>query len=82
LGKKPVLHIAARDWPRRAGSRPDDAIMPVRVYSNESPVELFVNGTYIGSTTVNSATAVWNVGSLTVATGSAGHYGRSLPASV
>jgi beta-galactosidase len=61
LREEPVLHIAARDWRYRAGSRPADAIMPVRIYSNESPVELFVNGSSLGSKAVHDTTAVWNV---------------------
>jgi beta-galactosidase len=35
--------------------------MPVRVYGNESPVELFVNGRSLGSKTVHNTTAVWHV---------------------
>jgi beta-galactosidase len=35
--------------------------MPVRLYANESPVELFVNGNSLGSKPVHSATAVWEV---------------------
>jgi len=62
LREEPVLHIAARDWRRRAGSRPGDAIMPVRIYSNESPVELFVNGFSLGSKAVHNMAAVWDVG--------------------
>ncbi len=61
LRKEPVLHIAARDWLRRAGSRPEDAIMPIRIYSNESPVELFVNDTSLGSRVIHNSTAVWKV---------------------
>ena len=40
---KPVLHIAD-EWSRRAGSRSEDALQPVWVYSNKSIVELWVNG--------------------------------------
>jgi beta-galactosidase len=61
LREEPILHIAARDWRHRAGSRPGDAIMPVRIYSNESPVELFVNGFSLGSKAVHNTAAVWDV---------------------
>ncbi|MGH8166059.1 MAG: DUF4982 domain-containing protein, partial [Woeseiaceae bacterium] len=61
LVTEPVLHIAARDWRRRAGSRPEDASMPVSVYSSDSAVELFVNGISLGSKPVQNATAVWTV---------------------
>ncbi|HSJ15968.1 MAG TPA: glycoside hydrolase family 2 TIM barrel-domain containing protein [Longimicrobiales bacterium] len=48
LREEPVLHIAARDWPRRAGSRPEDARQPVTVYTNLPEVELLANGTSLG----------------------------------
>jgi beta-galactosidase len=35
--------------------------MPVRVYSNESRVELFLNGLSLGSKTVRDVTAAWDV---------------------
>jgi beta-galactosidase len=61
LREEPVLHIASRDWRRRAGSRPGDAIMPVRVYSNEPRVELFLNGLSLGSKAVRDTAAAWDV---------------------
>jgi beta-galactosidase len=61
LREEPILHIAARDWRHRAGSRGGDAIMPVRIYSNESPVEFFVNGLSLGPKAVHDTVAVWDV---------------------
>lgn len=61
LDDEPVLHIAAGDWRRRAGSRSADAIMPVDVYSNEPSVELSVNGVSLGSRPVRGAVATWDI---------------------
>lgn len=55
----PVLHIASRDWTRRAGVRQGDApvFLPVKVYSNLPEVELFIDGTSLGrQKTVNCST--------------------------
>jgi len=61
LRPEPVLHIATRDWRERAGSRAEDAVQPVTVYSNRPEVELFVNGESRGSKRTENATARWQV---------------------
>jgi beta-galactosidase len=61
LVQEPVLHIATRDWPVRAGSRPVDARQPVVVYTNLPEVELFVNGSALGKQQPENATARWTV---------------------
>ena len=61
LRTEPLVHIASRDWPRRAGSRPEDARQPVWIYSNAPQVELLVNGTSLGTRAVQNATARWHV---------------------
>jgi beta-galactosidase len=43
--EKPVLHIATRDWLRRAGEVVEQ---PVQVYSNAEEVELFLDGQSLG----------------------------------
>jgi beta-galactosidase len=61
LRDEPVLHIAARDWRRRVGSRAGDTAMPVRIYSNEQSAELFVNGESLGAKNLQNRTAEWSV---------------------
>lgn len=61
LRPEPVLHIATRDWLQRAGSRAEDALQPVLVYSNLPDVELFANGKSLGSKRTENATAQWLV---------------------
>jgi beta-galactosidase len=56
-----VLHIAVRDWQRRAGSRATDARHDVVVYTNAAQVELFANGESLGTQRVENATARWVV---------------------
>jgi beta-galactosidase len=57
---KPVL-LLAREWRERAGSRAQDRVQPVWVYSNQPEVELFVNGRPAGSRAVQNRTARWEV---------------------
>lgn len=46
----PVLHVASRDWTRRAGVQTDTepVTQPVKIYTNLPEVELFVNGMSLG----------------------------------
>lgn len=57
----PVLHLATREWDRRAGSRPGDEVQPVTVYTNLDAVELFVDDVPFGSERVENRTARWSV---------------------
>ena len=61
LRSDPVLHIATRDWPRRAGSRRGDARQPIVVYSNLPAVELRLNGASLGRQPVTNGSARWMV---------------------
>jgi beta-galactosidase len=60
LRSEPLLYIA-REWPRRAGSRPEDAMQPVWVYANVEEVELLVNGATAGTRRIENRTARWDV---------------------
>ncbi|MCA0198171.1 MAG: DUF4982 domain-containing protein [Proteobacteria bacterium] len=57
----PVLHIAAHEWTRRAGSRAQDAVQEVAVYANLEEVELLHNGTSLGRVRPDNATARFEV---------------------
>ncbi len=60
----PVLHIASRDWSRRAGVQqaPGEAVVqPVKVYTNLSEVELFIDGRSLGKQPVQNYNAVFQV---------------------
>lgn len=57
----PVLHIAARDWLRRAGSAPEDAEQELVVYSNRESVELFHDGASLGASRTEGGVARWTV---------------------
>lgn len=57
---KPVLYIA-REWTERAGSRVEDRMQPVWVYTNQPEVELFVNGRSMGSRAADNRVVRWNV---------------------
>ncbi|HLE57719.1 MAG TPA: glycoside hydrolase family 2 TIM barrel-domain containing protein, partial [Rhodothermia bacterium] len=57
---EPVLHIA-NEWSRRAGSRPEDAVQPVWVYSNAEEVELTVNGRPVSVRKAANRRAEWTV---------------------
>ncbi|MGD9561220.1 MAG: glycoside hydrolase family 2 TIM barrel-domain containing protein [Pyrinomonadaceae bacterium] len=57
---EPVVHIATRDWDRRAGA--DFIPHKIAVYSNLADVELFLNGVSLGRKTPNSISkATWDV---------------------
>jgi beta-galactosidase len=60
LLSKPVLYIA-REWLERAGSRAEDRVQPVWVYTNQREVELFVNGRSTGTQPVENRRARWQV---------------------
>lgn len=59
----PVLHIATRDWLKRAGvqERGEPVMLPVKVYTNLSEVELFLDGCTLGKKTVSNCHVVFNV---------------------
>jgi beta-galactosidase len=61
LSRDPVLHIAARDWPKRAGSRAGDEWFEVVVYSNLAELELWQHGVSLGKRKVVNASARWDV---------------------
>lgn len=46
----PVLHIASRDWTYRSGVQQGNApvLLPVKIYTNLSEVELFIDGKSLG----------------------------------
>jgi beta-galactosidase len=44
--EKPMLHIASREWTRRAGTKTES---PVQVYSNLDEVELLLDGKSLGT---------------------------------
>lgn len=60
LLNRPVLYIA-REWTERAGSRPEDRMQPVWVYTNQPEVELFVNGSSAGTRAVENRMARWDI---------------------
>lgn len=59
----PVLHIASRDWSRRAGVIADGVsmLMPVKVYTNLAEVAMKVDGKAIGCRQVENYTATFMV---------------------
>lgn len=65
LSKKPVLHIASRDWINRVGVKKgiNDKYVaqPIKVYSNLKNVELFLDGKSLGSKEVINHIAIWDV---------------------
>ena len=61
LSPEPVLHVAARDWPRRAGSRPGDEQHTVLVYSNLDEVELWLGNESLGRRRTANGSARWEV---------------------
>ena len=56
--KKPVVHIAVRDWLERTSL---ERMMAVKVYSNQSAVELIHNGRSLGIKKVENSMAVFDV---------------------
>lgn len=61
LRADPVVHIATRDWPRRAGSDPVDREQPVTVYGNGEALELFLDGHSLGAIVPQNGRAEWTV---------------------
>ena len=61
LAPEPVLHVAARDWPRRAGSRPGDATQTVPVYSNLHEAALWHGDESLGTKPILNGVARWEV---------------------
>jgi beta-galactosidase len=60
LSEEPVLHIAARDWTRRAGTNLSPG--KIDVYSNLAEVELFHNGVSLGKKKIDDLhKASWDV---------------------
>ena len=55
----PVLHIASRDWPVRTGAAGE--MQTVKVYTNLSEVELFVNGESAGRQKVDNCHAEFRI---------------------
>ncbi|MFD1629856.1 glycoside hydrolase family 2 TIM barrel-domain containing protein [Pseudopedobacter beijingensis] len=63
FNKKPVVHIASRDWTRRTGISENGkaVIQPIKVYSNLKAVELFIDGKSLGIKNTSNCTAIWDV---------------------
>jgi beta-galactosidase len=61
LSHQPVVHIATRDFLRRAGSRPDERLQPVTIYTNLKQVELFLDQVSLGRRRPDNASAEWLV---------------------
>ena len=58
----PMVYIASRGWAKRIGTGAKPAAQPIDVYSNQSRVELFVNGKSQGVVSPDSVKrASWNV---------------------
>ncbi|MDE5701338.1 MAG: DUF4982 domain-containing protein, partial [Bacteroides sp.] len=59
----PVLHIASRDWTRRAGIQQGETpvMLPIKVYTNLPEVELFIDGKSLGKQKVTNYTAIFDV---------------------
>ena len=61
LTGEPVLRLATRDHPVRAGSRESDRAQEVKAYTNLASVELMSGDSSLGTREVVNATATWNV---------------------
>ena len=59
----PVLHIASRDWTDRAGVQQGNApvYLPVKIYTNLSEVELFIDGISLEKQKTENYTATFEV---------------------
>lgn len=60
LNEKPMLYIASRDWQNRVVMS-DVQLQPLKIYTNQSKVELFVNGKSQGVKSATNSTVSWNV---------------------
>lgn len=65
FSKKPVVHIASRDWCNRVGLQlkaGDTTVkQPLKIYSNLDKVELFLNNVSLGVKVISNNKAVWEV---------------------
>jgi len=59
--RDPVLHVAAHEWTRRAGSRRDDAKQSIKVYGNVDEIELLHDGRSLGRVRPQGAVARFEV---------------------
>ncbi len=55
----PVVHIASRDWNVRTGEA--NTLQPIKIYTNQPEVELWVNGKNLGKKNVDNCHAVFEV---------------------
>ena len=61
LADRPVLRLATRDHPVRAGSRESDRVQEIKAYTNLASVELMLGDSSLGTREVMNATATWRV---------------------
>lgn len=63
LSKTPVLSIGGMNWKIRGGNadKNGQCFQPVKIYTNQPDVELFVNGKSVGKQLVNNYIAQFNV---------------------
>jgi beta-galactosidase len=62
LSKSPVAHIATRDWDKKILFEDKaTAVYPVKIYSNQKEVELFVNNKSMGVKQPTNCTVVFDV---------------------
>lgn len=60
----PVLHIASRDWDHRSGIQEDafiPVVQPVKIYTNQPEVELFLQGRSLGKKRSHNCTVIFDV---------------------
>jgi beta-galactosidase len=60
LNKTPMVYVATRDWQSRTVTD-DIKTHPIKVYTNQEQVELFINGVSNGVKKVENNTIVWDV---------------------
>ncbi|TRX51182.1 DUF4982 domain-containing protein [Fulvivirga sp. M361] len=64
LSQKPIIKIAETNWVERSGypNAGDTTVtQPVQVYSNLPDVELWMNGTSLGTKQIHHSSATWSV---------------------
>lgn len=63
LSNEPVVRIASHDWDIRTATSPEQTFtQPIKVYTNQPIVELFLNGQSLGrKTRKNNYTLMWDV---------------------